>query len=103
MPDWHWVQTHLISGNADNAGRVILNDVLGAWKHTIHVFSDSSRQTPLTIHNACAYDNGRQIMVTKLYYPSKLILLPCYFTDLHAMQESPRLQHPAGQPEPEPR
>jgi len=66
MSDWHWVQTHRISGYTDAAGRVTLNDVLGTWKHKIHVFADSSRQTPVRVNNARVRNNGQEIPVTRV-------------------------------------
>jgi len=66
MTNWHWVRTHSLSTYADNAGHVTFNDVLGSWKHNIHVFADPSHQRPVSISNVRAYDNGRAIPFTRV-------------------------------------
>jgi hypothetical protein len=68
MSDWHWVQTHRLSGFADNAGHTTISDVLGGWKHHICVYADSSFQRPISINQARVYNDGQGISLTRVYY-----------------------------------
>jgi len=87
MSNWHWVQTHHISSNSDNTGHATLTDVLGSSKHNIHAFVDPAHQIPLTINHAYAYDNGRQIPVTRLCRNFNSI--NCVITDPQSLCRKP--------------